>query len=84
MEWATAHNCSFELEKFQLLNLSRRKMKDLLRLRKRIPVPRRTLILNGQSIKSATMVKFLGLHIDRELRWKEQLVAAAIEKAPTM
>jgi hypothetical protein len=68
MEWATAHNCSFGLEKFQLLDLSRRKMKDPLRPHKRISVPRRTLILNGQRIKSTTTVKFLGLHIDRELR----------------
>ena len=32
--------------------------------------------MNGQRIKSTPTVKFLGLHIDRELRWKEQIVAA--------
>ena len=79
MEWAVAHNCSFGVDKFQLLDLSRKKMVDPARPRKRIPVPRSPLILNGQTIKSATVVKFLGLHIDRELRWKEQ-VAAAIGK----
>ena len=36
-------------------------------------------MLNGQSIKSTTTAKFLGLHINRELRWKEQ-VASAIGK----
>jgi hypothetical protein len=64
-EWADTHNCSFGIEKFQLLDLTRRKVKDPLRPWKRIPVPRKTMVLNGQSIKS---VKFLGLHIDRELR----------------
>ena len=76
MEWATSHNCSFGIEKFQLLDLSRRKIRDLLRPHKRIPAPRSTLLLNGQWIKSVSSVKFLGLHIDRELRWKEQIAAA--------
>ena len=76
MEWAASHNCSFGLEKFQLLDLSRKKVKDPLRPRKRIPLPRGNLLLNGQSIKSAVTVKFLGIHIDRELRWKEQISAA--------
>ena len=76
MEWAASHNCTFGLEKFQLLDLSRKKVKDPLRPRKRTPLPRRNLLLNGQNIKSSTTVKFLGLHIDRELRWKEQFAAA--------
>ena len=33
------------------------------------------MILNGQSIKSSMTVKFLGIHINRELNWKEQVVA---------
>ena len=69
MEWAVAHNCSFGLDKFQLLDLSRKKVKDPLRPRKRIPLPRLNLMLNRQSIKSTATVKFLGLHINRELRW---------------
>ena len=31
MEWAASHNCSFRLEKFQLLNLTRKKVKVPLR-----------------------------------------------------
>ena len=63
-------------EKFQLLDLSRRKIRDPLRPHKRIQAPRSTLVLNGQRIKSVSSVKFLGLHMDRELRWKEQIAAA--------
>ena len=51
-------------------------MKDLLRPWKRIPQPRHNLVLNGQNIKSTTTVRFRGLHIDRELKWKEQIAAA--------
>ena len=46
------------------------------RPQKRIPVPRHNLILNGQTIKSSSSVKFLGIHIDRELRWREQIASA--------
>jgi len=75
-EWASTHNCSFGIEKFQLVDLSRRKIPDPFRPRKQIPIPRAALILNGQRIESTTTVKFLGMHIDRELRWKEQVAAA--------
>ena len=76
MEWARTHNCTFGIEKFQLLDLTRQKRKDPLRPQKRIPVARPDLLLNGQRIKLTPTVKFLGLHIDRELRWKEQIAVA--------
>ena len=76
MEWAKTHNCTFRIKKFQLLDLLRKKVKDPLRPWKRIPLPRPSLILKDQMIKSTMMVKFLGLHIDSELRWKEQIAAA--------
>ena len=80
MEWARMHNCSFGIKKFQLLDLTRRKVKDLMRPQKSVPQPRPDLTLNGQIIKSMMTVKFLGLHINRELKWKEQ-IAVAIGKA---
>ena len=76
MEWARTHNCTFGMEMFQLLDLSRCKVKDPIRLRKRIPQPRSNMELNRQIIKSTSSIKFLGLHIDRELRWKEQIAVA--------
>lgn len=59
-----------------MLDLSRKKVQDPFRIHKRIPAPQADLILNGQRIESSTTVKFLGLHINRELRWKEQAAAA--------
>ena len=76
MEWARTHNCTFGIEKFQLLDLLRQKRKDPLRPQKRTPLARPDLVLNGQRIKSTSTVKFLGLHIDNELRWKEQIAVA--------
>ena len=75
IELARTHNCSFGIEKFQLLDLTKQKVKDPMRPQKWIPQPRPDLILNGQVIKSMMTVKFLGLHIDRELKWKEQIAA---------
>lgn len=37
------------------------------------------IIRNGHRIESAKLVKYLGLHLDREMRWNEQ-VAAALAK----
>ena len=76
MEWADMHNCVFGIEKFQLLDLTRRKVKDPLQPGKRIPMQRQDLNISGQIVKSMTTVKFLGIHIVRELKWKEQIAAA--------
>lgn len=46
------------------------------RPQKLILVSRETLVLKRQNIKFSTTVKFLGLHTDRELMWKEQTTAA--------
>ena len=76
LEWAASHNCKFRMEKFQLLDMTRRKVIDPNRPQKRIAPPRYDLKLNGQIIKSLTVVKFLGIQMDRELRWKEQVASA--------
>jgi ribonuclease HI len=71
-DWAKQHNCEFGIEKFQLLDLSRRRQPDPNNPRKRIPVTRMALQLSNQIIPSMESIKFLGIRIDRELRWKEQ------------
>ena len=76
IEWARMDNCTFGLEIFQLLDPTKRKVMDPDRPQKRIPQPRSNLLLHRQIIKSAMTFKFLGLHINRELKWKEQLAVA--------
>ena len=76
LEWARTHNCSFGIEKFQLLDAGRKTMSNPLGTGKRVPIPRPTLVVAGQRIKPVSHVKFLGIHIDQGLWWKEQGAAA--------
>jgi ribonuclease HI len=75
-EWARDHNCTFGIKKYQLCDLSWRRVPEPFRPRKRMPENRPDMMLNGHRIKSQPVVKLLGIHIDRELRWKEQAAAA--------
>ncbi|CAA7269138.1 unnamed protein product [Cyclocybe aegerita] len=75
LEWATKHNCTFGIEKFQLLDAGRKKVENPLGVRKKVPMPCPTLVIRGQRIKPSTHIKFLGVNIDQELQWKEQGVA---------
>ncbi|PPQ77570.1 hypothetical protein CVT24_005191, partial [Panaeolus cyanescens] len=68
--WARSHNCSFGMEKFQLVDFSRKKTIDDDGLK--IDLPRPELKLRGLTIKPSRQAKFLGLILDQELRWKEQ------------
>jgi hypothetical protein len=51
-EWARDHNCEFGIEKFQLLDITRRLTPNPVNPRKRIPMPRWTLILGDKCIPS--------------------------------
>jgi hypothetical protein len=72
LQWATEHNCEFGLDKFQLLDLSRkREAIPGFPLRTR-PLERPDLQFRNTVVKSAQTARFLGVIIDHELRWKEQ------------
>ncbi|PPR07816.1 hypothetical protein CVT24_002896 [Panaeolus cyanescens] len=70
MEWARTHNCTFGMEKFQLIDFSRKKTVD--EDGNKVDIPRPNLRLNSLTIKPGKQAKFLGLILDQELRWKEQ------------
>ncbi|KAJ7694575.1 hypothetical protein B0H17DRAFT_931689 [Mycena rosella] len=70
------HNAIFGPAKYQLLDASQRKVPATFQPRKRVPESRFGLVLGAHHIKSATSVKLLSVHLDRELRWKEQGAAA--------
>jgi hypothetical protein len=72
LQWAADHNCEFSLEKFQLLDLTRRREAHPGLPGRTRPVHRPDLKLRGHTIKAAPSAKFLGVIIDQELRWKEQ------------
>ena len=76
LAWAKRHNCTFGIDKFQLLDLTRRRIPHQLNPRRRIPIPRRALILGNQRIPSKDTAKFLGVLVDNNLNWKAQCAAA--------
>lgn len=71
MEWAASHNCSFGTEKFQLVDLSR--CKTRWDHGKEFRYQEKHYNLTGR--ESSPSLRW-NLHIDRELRWKEQMAAA--------
>jgi Reverse transcriptase (RNA-dependent DNA polymerase) len=75
-KWAERHNCTFRVEKFQLLDLSGKWVPHPLNPRRRIPLPRRALLLGNQRIPSKETAKFLGIVVDNKLNWKGQCAAA--------
>ncbi|KAF9037473.1 hypothetical protein BJ165DRAFT_1353400 [Panaeolus papilionaceus] len=72
LEWAREHNCTFGIEKFQLVDATRRKIPNPLGTGPKIPMERPPLKLREHTIHPTPHAKFLGLIIDQELRWKKQ------------
>lgn len=75
-DWSDTHNALFGPAKYQLLDASRRTVPHPSIMRKRIPEPRFPLKLGSHTIQSRESVKLLGVHLDRELRWKAQSASA--------
>jgi ribonuclease HI len=76
LQWAKDHNCEFGIEKFQLLDLTRRRQTDPNNPRRRIVTTGGELKIGNITIPSKTSIKILGVLIDKELRWKEQRASA--------
>ncbi|KAJ6497190.1 hypothetical protein C8R47DRAFT_928031, partial [Mycena vitilis] len=72
--WSSTHACQFDVKKFQLLHFVNSE-------RKYAPTP---LVINGVIISPGETAKYLGLVIDRRLRWKQQVEAAAAKGTSTV
>jgi len=70
--WAKTHNCEFGIEKFQLLDISRKNIPHTLNPKKRVQLPQRALMLGNHCIPSAETAKFLGVVVNNKLNWKAQ------------
>jgi hypothetical protein len=70
LEWSHSHNSKFELDKTGLVIFTNRRVSDPARPRKTIPIPRPSVFINGQEIKPSPTIKFLGLILDQELKFK--------------
>ncbi|KAJ7445383.1 hypothetical protein B0H11DRAFT_1642930, partial [Mycena galericulata] len=60
------HACSFDLGKFQLVHYTRNP-------RRYVPIP---LVTPAHTIQPSESATYLGLILDRTLRWKEQVQRA--------
>ena len=74
--WANEQNCKFSIDKFQLLDLSRRSVPNLLNPRLRNPIMCCALVLGNHRIPSKELAKFLGIMVNNKLNWKDQVVVA--------
>ena len=74
--WAALYNWSFGLDKFQLLDLTKKRVPHLFDLSKKIPTPQQTLRLGEHQIPSKDIARFLGVIVDNTLSWKAQCTAA--------
>ena len=71
LEWAKDHECHFALDKFGLMELTRKREPDLTRTRKTHPKTHPSITLGQHTIKLMATHKFFGILIDQELSFKE-------------
>lgn len=75
-DWAALHNCRFGLDKFQLLDFTRKHILHPFDLRQKIPTPQQILRLGDHHIPPKDTAKFLGMILDNMLSWNAQCAAA--------
>ncbi|KAJ7625945.1 hypothetical protein FB45DRAFT_750266, partial [Roridomyces roridus] len=66
LHWSNTHACSFDLGKFQMVHYTRNRMK----------YTATPLLVPGHIIPASDSAKYLGLILDRELRWHEHVESA--------
>ena len=59
--WAALHNCEFGIDKFQLLDFTKKMVPHPFNSKKKVPTPRKTFRLRNQRIPSKDNAKFLDL-----------------------
>ena len=63
------------MEKFQLLDFAKKLVPHPLDSNRRIPIPRRVLVISNHCIPLANTAKFLGVIVDNKLSWNAQGMA---------
>ena len=80
-EWVKAHNCKFSIEKFQLLDITRKHVLHPINPKKRIPMPHQALMLGNQWIPSKETAKFLG--VIQQTKLERTMHSSTRQKAKT-
>ncbi|KAG1824556.1 uncharacterized protein BJ212DRAFT_1260835, partial [Suillus subaureus] len=76
LEWSHEHNAEFELDKTALICLSRKHTADKDNPGKSKPMHRPSITIGNHTINPSHSHKFLGIIIDKELRFKEHATYA--------
>ncbi|THH18945.1 hypothetical protein EUX98_g8873 [Antrodiella citrinella] len=74
LAWSRTHACKFDIAKFQLVHFTRNE-------KKHTPLP---LVLTDHTIQASDTAKYLGIVLDRRLRWHEQSDAAVAKGTATV
>ena len=72
ISWSKTHNSRFEVTKSAILHFSRKTTRDPDSENGRISLPKPALTLEGQLVQDVASFRYLGIHIDTQLKWKEQ------------
>jgi len=73
LEWSQAHQCEFAIDKFGVMGFSRRREPNLAKRPLTMLEHRLPIFLRGIKIPAINVHKFLGVLIDQELHWKDQV-----------
>ena len=76
LKWANTHNCKFGIEKFQLLDFTKKMTPHPFIRKKRTPTLQTALKLGNHRIPSKDTAKFLGVILDNKLNWKSHRAVA--------
>ena len=75
LEWSRTHHVSFEMDKNTLVQASRRREESTANPRKTVPKKCVPITIASRVTRPVKSHKFLGIFIDEELRFKEQLAS---------
>jgi len=73
LDWLQDHQCDFTIEKFGVMGFTRRREQGQDDGKCTRPADRRPIFIWGTKVPTVSSHKFLGVIIDQELRWKEQV-----------
>ena len=76
IEWSQTHYVNFEMDKNALVQATRKREPCTSNPRKTVPKKRIPITIAGKTTRPVKSHKFLGVIIDEELRFKEQLASA--------
>ena len=71
-DWSDNHNSRFEINKSAVVHFTRKRIISEDKPRRQMPLPHPELVLRGKPIKVLPSYKYLGIHVDNQLRWTTQ------------